>query len=183
LRIGRCHCLAHRAKLSLNSRCLNASHAARLTCQGVICTSSEDIGSRRTCSGMRSSLKNTSHQFEWIRSGRRHSWYAFFNHILSSSQLRGEDLSRAFLYASESTDTGTSPETCHADALDTWRQRLSQICRPTAAFPATQTATLALHAPHLPGAVGPRTANTWIMFGGGQAREDVVKSQVVSRLR
>lgn len=104
--MGRCRRLAHRAKLSLNSRCLNASHAARLTCQGVICTSSEDIGSRRTCSGTRSSLKNTSHQFEWIRSGRRHSWYAFFNHILSSSQLRGEDLSRAFLYASASMNTG-----------------------------------------------------------------------------
>jgi hypothetical protein len=106
LRIGRCRRLAHRAKLSLNSRCLNASHAARLTCQGVICTIPEDIGSRSTCSGMRSSLKNASHQFEWIRSGRRHSWYAFFNHILSSSQLRGDDLSSAFLYASASTDTG-----------------------------------------------------------------------------
>jgi hypothetical protein len=66
---------AHRAKLSLNSRCLNVSHAARLTCHGFnsIC-SEKDGGSRRIPSGMRSSLKNASHQFELISSGERHSW-------------------------------------------------------------------------------------------------------------
>ena len=65
----------HRAKLSLNSRCLNVSHAARLTCHGFnsIC-SEKDGGSRRTPSGMQSSLKNASHQFELISSGERHSW-------------------------------------------------------------------------------------------------------------
>ncbi len=98
VRRGRGCLLAHFAKLSLNSRCLRVSHAARLTCQGVICTRSEDAGSRRACSGMRSSLKNASHQLEWIKSGVRHSWYAFFSHMLSSSQLRGDDLSRAVLH-------------------------------------------------------------------------------------
>ena len=66
---------AHRAKLSLNSRCLNVSHAARRTCHGFnfICFE-KGGGSRRTPSGMRSSLTNASHQFELISSGERHSW-------------------------------------------------------------------------------------------------------------
>ena len=95
MRIGRGFLLAHCAILSLNSRCLNVSHAARLTCQGVISTRFEDVGSRMAFSGMRSSLKKASHQLEFIKSGARHSWYAFFSHMLSSNQLRGDDLSRA----------------------------------------------------------------------------------------
>lgn len=98
VRRGRGCLLAHCAILSLNSRCLNVSHAARLTCQGVICTRFEDAGSRIAFSGMRSSLKKASHQLECIKSGPRHSWYAFFGHMLSSSQFRGDDLSRAVCY-------------------------------------------------------------------------------------
>lgn len=66
---------AHRAKLSLNSRCLYVSHAARLTCHGFnsICFE-KGGGSRRTPSGIRSSLKKASHQFELISSGERDSW-------------------------------------------------------------------------------------------------------------
>ena len=65
---------AHRAKLSLNSRCLNVSHAARLTCHGFNSMCFEkDGGSRRTLSGMRSSLKKANHQFELMSSGARHS--------------------------------------------------------------------------------------------------------------
>lgn len=36
-----------------------------------------------------------SHQLELTITGKRHSWYALFNHIVSSSQLFGEALSRA----------------------------------------------------------------------------------------
>jgi hypothetical protein len=168
--------LTHRAKLSLNSRCLKVSHAARLTCHGVICTNLDGVGSRRTCSGMRSSLKYASHQFECINSGRRHSWYAFFNHILSSSQLRGEDLSRAFFYTSAATEGGIYySQTCHADALDTWPQDRSQTRRPSAVSPAAQTAMGDLRAPLLPGGGEPRTGRTWIAFDEGQAREGAAR--------
>src|SRR5882762_4216101 len=125
---------------------------------------------------MRSSLKNASHQLECIKSGERHSWYAFFSHMLSSSQLRGDDLSRAVCYAHLSVKKRMVivPHTCHADAPDTSPRDPSQTRRPSAAFPAAQTAMRSLRAPHLPGAGEPKTASTWIASGGGRAREDAV---------
>lgn len=45
--------------------------------------------------GIVESFRNDSHQFELTIRGARHSWYAFFNQILSSSQLLGEALSSA----------------------------------------------------------------------------------------
>jgi len=175
VRRGRGCLLAHCAILSLNSRCLNVSHAARLTCQGVICTRFEDAGSRMAFSGMRSSLKKASHQLECIKSGPRHSWYAFLGHMLSSSQFRGDDLSRAVCYIHLSDKkNGHYLHTCHADALDTLRRDPSQTRRPNAAFPAAQTAMGSLRVPHLPGAGEPKTVSTWITSGGGPAREGAV---------
>jgi hypothetical protein len=176
VRRGRGCLLAHCAILSLNSRCLNVSHAARLTCQGVICTRFEDEGSRMAFSGMRSSLKKASHQLECIKSGARHSWYAFFSHMLSSSQLRGDDLSRAvrYIHPQRQKRMGAISCTCHAGALDTLRRDPSQTRQPSAAFPAAQTAMGSLRAPHLPGAGEPKTASTWTTSGGGRVREGAV---------
>lgn len=175
VRRGCGYLLAHCAMLSLNSRCLNVSHAARLTCQGVICARFEDEGSRMAFSGMRSSLTKASHQLECIKSGARHSWYAFFSHMLSFSQLRGDDLSRAVCYIHLSGKRmGTISCTCHAGALDTSRRDPSQTRRPSAAFPETQTTTGSLRAPHLPEAGELETASTWLASGGGRAREGAV---------
>jgi hypothetical protein len=117
---------AHRAKLSLNSRCLYVSHAARLTCHGFNSMCFEkDGGSRKTPSGMRSSLKKASHQFELISSGARHSWYAFFSQILSSSQLRGEALSSAFARVSDFEGTTRVPDRLTIQTLLTFRAKIS----------------------------------------------------------
>ena len=70
---------------------------------------------------------------------------------------------------------GTVSHTYHADALDTSRRDLSRIRRPSAAFPAAQTAMGSLRAPHLPGAGESKTASTWIASGGDQAREGAVE--------
>lgn len=45
--------------------------------------------------GISKSSWNINHQFELMRSGARHSRYAFFSQKLSSSQLWGDALSRA----------------------------------------------------------------------------------------
>jgi hypothetical protein len=79
--------------------------------------------------------------------------------MLSSSQLRGEDLSRAVLYISATTEQTVS-QTCHADHHNASRQDPSQTRQSTAAFPAAQTAMGTLRAPCLPEAGEPRIAST-----------------------
>ena len=83
------------------SRCLDVSHAApcaaRPTCQGAICTRFEDASSRRACSGIRSSLGRRGTNWNVSRA-------VGISHMSSSSQLRGEDLSRAVLYTSAVTE-------------------------------------------------------------------------------
>ena len=60
-----------------------------------------------------------------MSSGARHSWYAFFSQILSSSQLRGEALSSAFARVSDPEGTVHVLERLTIETLLTFRSKTS----------------------------------------------------------
>jgi hypothetical protein len=98
----------------------------------------------------------------------------FQPYVVVQPVTRRRSVESCVLYTLAAKRMGTISHTCHADALDTSRRDRSRSRRPSAVFPAAQTAMGSLRAPHLPRVGGAKTASTWIASGGGRGREGAV---------
>jgi hypothetical protein len=99
---------------------------------------------------------------------------SLFSAICCRPASYAERVGRELYYTSQRQQNGTISQTCHADHLDASRQDLSQARRPTAAFPATQTAIGTFRAPCLLNEGEPRIASTWIVSNEGQVWDGAV---------